>query len=481
MSLAEARRAHRDLFDEVGARLGVFELNRQDVGDGGSRVPALRKRAAPAERQQASAALVHEVGDHALLVRRERGGLDAAQHQAPVREQLVARLRKSAGEVLGRVDVEAQELAVRRALQHHDLQVRVAGRGPAQELHFEPRLALDVEHALAPVRHRHQSLAHVVLRHLLAVLRANLEAEDARPRLGQREPDTHGGGFAVRRQRHVLRRNHLPLVFDRERNGAAGVAGLAHHDLGHERGALEHGGRGIDAADLHVLVERLAPEADREHGQAGRFERANRVSHRLARRVGAVSDEHDTRDRQAGELLGRSLQRAPDVRARAGEGHRCGVGHSARGRGELVVADREPARQGGAERARGAQRLPDKRAAGLCVEISDLHAARPVHQDREHVALRLDGAHDEHRPKQGEQEDGERRETEREQGGAGPAGRARGLRVHPHRGSHRREDGNDRNGGRPGRAETQFTLTEHHRAVLEDEFDEPVEHDHLMR
>src|SRR4030095_16379849 len=99
---------------------------------------------------------------------------------AAVRKQLIARLWKSTGELAGTVDLHAQELVLRRALQSDHVQVLVALDRAIEELHLESRLALVIEDALAGVAHLDQRLALVVGRHQLAGLRRHLELEQAR-------------------------------------------------------------------------------------------------------------------------------------------------------------------------------------------------------------------------------------------------------------------------------------------------------------
>ena len=164
---------------------------------GGAGVAALAERARPAEHQQAAAALVDELGQHGQLVAGEGRRLDAAEHQAAILEQLVARLREAADELLGVVDLEPQVLVVGGALQHHQLQLLVVGQRPAQELHLEARLALEVEDLLAPIAHVDEHVAGVVLGQQLAGLRRHAEGEDARPGLGGGEAHAHRGGLAV--------------------------------------------------------------------------------------------------------------------------------------------------------------------------------------------------------------------------------------------------------------------------------------------
>src|SRR5690606_12728593 len=100
MALARARRHRLQLGEVRGAALFAVrrvEHDGQHVGDGRARVPTLGQRAPAAQHEQPAAALVHEVRDHLELVVREERGLDAAQDQSPVLEQLLARAREAGG------------------------------------------------------------------------------------------------------------------------------------------------------------------------------------------------------------------------------------------------------------------------------------------------------------------------------------------------------------------------------------------------
>ena len=163
-------------------RAGCVELDRQHFGDRRAGPAAFGKRPAAAEHQQAAAALADEVGQHPELIGRERRGLDAAEDDRAIREQLFARLREAADQLVGAADVEPQVLVFGRPLQDDDLQVLVVLDGAADELHFEARLALEVEHLLAAVGDLDERVAHVVLRDLFVGLRRNLEPEQPRRR-----------------------------------------------------------------------------------------------------------------------------------------------------------------------------------------------------------------------------------------------------------------------------------------------------------
>ena len=188
MRNAVARRPHLQPRDRTGVeRLGrTLEDDRQHVGDRRSGVAALRERPRPAEHEQAAAALLDEVGNHAQLIAGEGAGLDAAENQPAVGKELLARLRESAEQVIGIVDAEAEVFVVGRPLQRHQPQVGVVLHGAADELQLEARLPFEIEDALGPVADVDQRLAHVVLRHHLAGTRRDLEAEDPRDRLPTR-------------------------------------------------------------------------------------------------------------------------------------------------------------------------------------------------------------------------------------------------------------------------------------------------------
>src|SRR4030095_12673311 len=115
-------------------------------------------------------------------VSRDTASVDTAENQTAVLEQLFARLREAADQffrILRLVSEESNVLVIRCALQGDDLEVLVVHDGAAQELHFEARLAFEIEDLLAGIADVHQRFAHVVLRDELAFLRRDLELEEA--------------------------------------------------------------------------------------------------------------------------------------------------------------------------------------------------------------------------------------------------------------------------------------------------------------
>ena len=153
----------------------------------------------------------------------------------------------------------------------------------------------------------------------LAGLRRDLQPEHARAGLRRGESDAHRDRIAVGGQPHRLRSDDPSVVLDVERDGLAGVAGLRQHGVHQQRRALERGPRRRDAAHLDVVRQRLLPDADREHRQRFRLRREQRVGNGRVGRVGAVGDQHQPRDRQAGEFLSRALDRVRQPRLRAAE------------------------------------------------------------------------------------------------------------------------------------------------------------------
>ena len=127
VAFAGARRPHLQPRHRPGVERARHALDdhRQRIGNRRPGIAALGERSRAAEHQQAAAAALDELRHHAQLIAGERAGLDAAENQAAVREQLVARLGKPAGELLGRVDQQPVELVVRRPQERDDLQVLV--------------------------------------------------------------------------------------------------------------------------------------------------------------------------------------------------------------------------------------------------------------------------------------------------------------------------------------------------------------------
>ncbi len=310
------RRQHAEVRGRL-ASVVVVEHDRQHFAHGRAGPAAFGKRSASAEHQQAAAALVHEVGNHPELVGRERRGFDAAENQAAILEQLLARLREAAHHFIRRRHVAAEVFVLGGPLQQDDADVLVVLDGAQDELRFGARLALVIEHLLAPVAHFEQRVTRVVLRDFLAVLRRDAEAEQPRARFVRREPHACGQRLAVGRQRHLLGGDDAAAVFDVERHALARVARLRDDDVDDERGAFEDEAWRFHAGDLHVVREAFLAEADGEDRNRARLEACERIVDRRVGRVSAVGDHHEAGERQARQLVARAFERVAEFRRRA--------------------------------------------------------------------------------------------------------------------------------------------------------------------
>ena len=92
--------------------------------------------------------------------------------------------------LLGVGDAEAVILVLSRSLEDHQLDVLVVFHRPVDELHLEPRLALEVQHFLFAVADLDERVALVVGGDLLAFLRRDLESKQPRARRGAIRPWT---------------------------------------------------------------------------------------------------------------------------------------------------------------------------------------------------------------------------------------------------------------------------------------------------
>ena len=463
-------------------RVGVLDDDREDLADRRAAPAALGERPAAAEHQQPAAPLVHEIGDHPELLGRERRRLDAAQNESAILEELFARLGKAGDQLVGVRDGLTVVLVLGRPGQRHHLQVLVVFDRAAHELVLEARLAFVVEGLLGAIVDLDQRVARVVLRHLLACLRRDLELEEARARLRRGEAHFHRRRFALRRQRHLLRADDAPVVFDAERHGLAAVAGLRQHDVDDERRALEDRPRRLDARHLDVVRETLLADADGEHRNRSRFQAGERLVDRGVGRVGAVRHHHEAGQRQPGELVAGAIKRLAEPCGRAAElevaGRRDAVG---RGR-EAEEADdkslRERRQQPG---VRAVQLLLDERAPRLAVAVRNRHASRVVQQNAEEILLRHRGFEDQRRPEQAKEQHGERREPQADEHDtvARPIGRGHAA-ISQQREDRGRRSRRDDQQHRAGQAPAEVALLEHEGRVFEQEAKELVQHQALI-
>ncbi len=127
------------------------------------------------------------------------------EHDSPVAEELLARLGKTARQLLRVVHVEPQELPFRGPLKADQLQVLVLRDRAADELELESRLPLEVEDLLAAVLDLDELLARVILGDHLSFGDGDLETEYPGAGLGDGEVDAHRRGLRVPGESQVPR------------------------------------------------------------------------------------------------------------------------------------------------------------------------------------------------------------------------------------------------------------------------------------
>ena len=368
------------------------ELDRQHFGDRRAGPTAFGEGAAAAEHQQAAAALVHEVGEHPELLGREGRRFDAAEDDRAIGKQLFAGLGKSADQLLGTADAQPQVLVLRRSLQHGHEEIGVVLDGAPQKFHFEARLALHVKHALLPVEDLDEGIARVVLGHLLAALRLDLELEESRAGIGGGEADANDRRLAVWRQRHILGAQDSSLVLHAQRDGLPAVPGLRDDDVDRERRTFERRPGRFHPRDLDVVREVLLADTDRKHRDGARFQARQRLVEAHVRRVGAVGHHDEPRERQPRELVARPVEGLPQMGRRAAVLEVRGARQAIGGRREAEEPQHEALRQRVEERTVGLSELVlHEIGTRLVVAIRDGHAAGVVDDHAEEVLLRHRG------------------------------------------------------------------------------------------
>ena len=227
---------------------------------------------------------------------------------------------------------------------------------------------------------------------MFARLRGDAEAEHPGPGLGDGEVDPYRGRLAVGGELHLARPDDPAGVFHEDGGLGAAVAVLPDQHVHHQRCAEQDGAGSVHPRDLDVLVEALATQAHGEYRNARPLQGQQRFGDAGARVVGAVAQDHQARDREAGELLARGLERLPQPAFAAGEMHLRRLGRPLGGGGEAEETELEPVGQGLEQRGiRPAEGLRHEGAPGRAVLVGDLHALRIVDQHPQEVPLGHDG------------------------------------------------------------------------------------------
>ena len=116
-----ARVGRADNSEKYDGCFAPLDHDRQHVADRRAAQPPSANARRPPSIIRPPPRLFDEVGEHAELFGRERGGFDAAENDRAIREQLVAGLREPGDQFVGVGDVEPAVLVLGRALQDDDL------------------------------------------------------------------------------------------------------------------------------------------------------------------------------------------------------------------------------------------------------------------------------------------------------------------------------------------------------------------------
>ena len=134
MTESRRRRMHAE---HEWKRSGVAARRQQrewkHFGDGRPHELSLAQRGTSAEREQRTAALAHEISEHAQLVAREERRFDAAEYDRAVLEQLFALRGKSAHQLEAVPHTEAEILLLCAAHEPDDLDAAVRCHCTAEE------------------------------------------------------------------------------------------------------------------------------------------------------------------------------------------------------------------------------------------------------------------------------------------------------------------------------------------------------------
>jgi hypothetical protein len=132
----------------------------------------------------------------------------------------------------------------------------------------------------------------------------------------------------------------------------------------------------------------IGADAHGEHRNATRAQGEQRIIECAVAVVGAIGDDNDTGQRHPVQVFTHIVQRLREIGARALRreggctGDRRGIG------GKAEATDRELLRQLFRQRRRVGERALHRGGTRAVVHIANAHAARIIHDDRQHVALR---------------------------------------------------------------------------------------------
>ena len=400
------------------ARCRVFsarctvERDRQHLRQRRAAIAALGERRAATQRHEPTAALAHELREHAKLVGREERRFDAAKDQPAIREELFTTGRESTGEFEGVAHAEAQELLLGAAQQRDELQRAVGRDRAAHEAELGTRLPFHIEDAIGASAHLDDAVRLVVLGDRLAVDRRGAHGDAMRARREHGEAQTRAHRLLARRQRDDLGRHDAAVGLGGERHAFAGHAAQSQCDVSEETRACERAHRKLHALDRDIAREPFDAGADRVDRDATRFQREHHWVQFTSSVVGTVGDDDESGERCARQFLARAVERSREVGARPESAEPRRRARGPHIGGESIEAQREAVGER-AHECRGIGEGPlGQHGPRVGASIAKRHRTRVVEQHREYVPLRHRARDDERRTGEAGDDDQQCRESQ---------------------------------------------------------------------
>ena len=257
-----------------------------------------------------------------LLLGREVAGVDGAEDQALIAEEIFGARGEAIGEFLRAVDALAVELILGGADDGDNLHHAVVLFGLADELVFPARLALYIKDAARVVAHIDDTSQLVVGGVLLGGERLGGDLQGLGAGAADIEHHELGLPIAIGAEGDGARRQNLGLglahIADAKSQLAAGVSALMEGDAGGEARIGEGAGRDDGVVELDVVLGTLAAEAYGVDGNVAGAQRADGRFADAARVVVAIGEKDDGADGKVGSLLGQLLQAVAEARGGRG-------------------------------------------------------------------------------------------------------------------------------------------------------------------
>ena len=458
-------RIRRDSLERDRKHLGHRRVGEATFGECG----------AAAQREQTSAALAHEIGEHAELVAGEERRLDAAEDDSAILKQLFAREGKASHHLEAVTHAEAQKFFFGAAHQAYDLEAAVVLHRAPQEGELGARLAVEKENARGAWPNFEHGVVRIVLGDRLARDRPRANGEPIRGWCKRRHAQADTRDVARIGERDLFRGDDAPVRFDRDRRLLAARAANADGRFDQHRGSGEHAGGRRDALHRYVAREAFLAHAYRVDRHPTRPQRKQCGPQIAAAVVRAIGHDDHPGEGHAGQILTRHVERAGEIGTGAPAGERRSAGRRACIGGEAKGAEGEALRELLHQRAGVGEDLLHRAESRAAIHVLEAHAARVVEHHGEHVALRDGAGHHNGGAEQAGQHDGDGGRTDgAEHDAIEPVDRLDAV-VH-HNDQRQRGDGGDRDQQRrDGGSEYHVTALEHARRILEEKSEEGFE------